>query len=384
MLKKFDLYILSECLPTFLLSLGVFSFVLLVQRMSQLFDLVIAKGVPALEVARLFVLALPTLLPLLLPISLLLAILLAMGRLSSDGEIVAMRASGVSLAENLRPVLLLSLAVTLFAAGVSLWAQPTGMRLFRLTLYDAVMRRIDVSTEAGTFTEIGQGLTLYTQASDAETGALRGLFLHSRNAPFENTVLYAPTGRIAAGPEGLILEATDAEIHALASRDKPLQRTRVAKSRFVIPLPAPTVDEGKIDERPTDELWRLSYGPASDRLARLELHKRLSLPISCLFLGLLGGSLGLHHSRVGKGRGIVLCLVLLLLYYALLTTSNTLGRRTQLQPELVMWFPDLVLGALAALAFWYKNRERPLPLEALLGGLTLRRKARAAPPGAGR
>lgn len=367
MLRKLDRYILSECAPTFALSLSVFTFVLLTHRMSQLFELVVAKGVPALDVLTLFVLALPTLLPLLLPISLLLAVLLAMGRLSSDGEIVAMRATGVGLSQNLLPIFVLSAAVTLVAAGISLWAQPAGARAFRQTLYDAVLKRINISTEAGTFTQIGEGITFFTQRVDTATGDMEGLFLYSRTAPMADSVIFAPKGKVTVAPEGLVLEVENAEIHQLASQDRPMQRTRAAKSRILIPILAPTAEESKTDEEPSGELFDAAYGPEGDRNARLEFQKRLSLPFSCLFLGLLGGSLGLHHTRVGKGRGFVLCLALLLLYYALLTASKTLGRRSDLNPELVMWFPNMVLATLAYYAYVRKNRERPLPLEAFLG-----------------
>ena len=83
-----DGYLFFECLPTLGLSLAVFSFALLMQNMFKLADLVLAKGVPALEVGRLLLLTLPALMPLLLPVSLLLAVLLAMGRLSADSEIM--------------------------------------------------------------------------------------------------------------------------------------------------------------------------------------------------------------------------------------------------------------------------------------------------------
>jgi lipopolysaccharide export system permease protein len=60
-------------------------------------------------------------------------------------------------------------------------------------------------------------------------------------------------------------------------------------------------------------------------------------------------------------------LAVLLAFYALLTAGRAMGEKGVLAPELAMWMPDLVLGAVAAAAFVRKNREAPLPLEEILG-----------------
>jgi hypothetical protein len=64
---------------------------------------------------------------------------------------------------------------------------------------------------------------------------------------------------------------------------------------------------------------------------------------------------------------VSLCLVVLLLYYALLTVGRTLGKDGALPPELAMWLPNFLLGALAVYAFARRNREAPLPLEEAVG-----------------
>jgi len=53
----------------------------------------------------------------------------------------------------------------------------------------------------------------------------------------------------------------------------------------------------------------------------------------------------------------------LLLFYALFAAGRALGGRGVILPELAIWAPDLVLGALAVYAFGRKNREAPPPLE---------------------
>ena len=123
-MKILDRYLLTQAVPTFGLTLGVLAFVLVLHRLFLLADLVVARGVPLGVVFQVLVLALPALLPLLIPVSLFVSLLVTMGRMSLDHEVVAMRACGAGLAWNLRPVLLLSTALALLTATVSLWVQP--------------------------------------------------------------------------------------------------------------------------------------------------------------------------------------------------------------------------------------------------------------------
>jgi len=358
-------YALTECLPTLGLSLAVFTFVLLTHRLFKLSDLVIAKGVPVLEVLWLLALALPVLLPLLLPVSLLLAVLLAMGRLSGDSEIVAMRASGLGLSDNLKPVMVLSALVCLLTAAVSLWAQPAAARAFQEALYQSVRNRLSLTAEAGTFIDIARGVTVYAERVDDRSGRLENLFLQLDRGTTRDVWIFARAGELRdeGGALGLLLE--DGEMHQ-GGGEQPYSRLRFGHYHLRVPLPTANWTPA-VEEMFTPALAQVAYGPERDPEALLELHQRLALPFSCLVFGLLGTSLGLHHSRAGRSRGVALCLGILLLFYALLTSGRTLGKREVLPPELAMWLPDLLLGALAVYAYVRKNREAPLPLEEAAG-----------------
>jgi lipopolysaccharide export system permease protein len=361
-----DRYVISECLPTLGLSLSTFAFVLLMQRLLRLSDLVVAKGVPLIEVVRLLMLALPALLPLLLPVSLLLAVLLAMARLSADSEIIAMRACGVGLARNIRPVLALSSVVFVAAAVLSLWAQPVAARSFRSALYESIKSRLSVMTEEGVFTELSPGVTVYAERIDSDSGLLRNLFLHMESGSTRGAWIFAELGEIREVPAGLELVLSRGELHQRLGPDKPYRRLRFDTSRQVVPLPSATAESFEIEEASSRDLARKATSPPYDRAARMELHRRLAIPASCLIFGVLGVSLGVHHARSGKSRGIVVCIVVLFAYYALLTAGKALGHKGALPPELAMWLPDLALGGFAAYAFVRKNREAPLPLEEAL------------------
>ena len=119
-----DRYILRELSAPLAISVGVFTFFLIIDRIYQLTDLVITKQVPLRLVLFLLVFLLPPLLALTLPVALLLAVLIACGRLAGDFEVAALKASGVSPLRQLRPFLAAGVTVTILVAALTLFVNP--------------------------------------------------------------------------------------------------------------------------------------------------------------------------------------------------------------------------------------------------------------------
>ncbi|MBI5043522.1 MAG: LptF/LptG family permease, partial [Nitrospirae bacterium] len=103
-MKIIDRYIIKEVLPPFILSLFVFTFVLFMNQILKLTDLLINKGISLFVILELIAFILPSFLVLTIPVSTLTASILAFNRLSNDGEITAFKASGVSLYRMILPV----------------------------------------------------------------------------------------------------------------------------------------------------------------------------------------------------------------------------------------------------------------------------------------
>ena len=103
-------YIFYELASPFALGLLVFTFILLMNKILRLVDLLVNKGVSLVEVCTLIGYLMPSFLVLTLPMAILLAILIALGKFSSDAELMAMKASGVSLYQLLPPFVILCVA----------------------------------------------------------------------------------------------------------------------------------------------------------------------------------------------------------------------------------------------------------------------------------
>jgi len=84
-------YIFREVISSTLLGTSLATFVVFLQGSRRIFELLISSSARPRVAAKVFALALPQLLPLTIPFGVLVGILIGLGRMSSDGEITAMR-----------------------------------------------------------------------------------------------------------------------------------------------------------------------------------------------------------------------------------------------------------------------------------------------------
>src|SRR5580704_2339729 len=106
-------YILRECFQPFVLSITVLTSVFLLGYLPQLANKVINNGVSVTAMSQVFLYYIPILLGYTLPIACLITVILALGHMSSENEILAMRASGIHLIRLLIPLIVTGIALCL-------------------------------------------------------------------------------------------------------------------------------------------------------------------------------------------------------------------------------------------------------------------------------
>src|SRR4051794_6625427 len=112
---KFDRYIIEEILGTFFGACIFILFVLLMFLALRLAEIFIVHGVPGNILLKMMLFMSLSFLPIALPLAFLIAILVAFGRLSSDSELIAMKASGISAARLSAAAWILAVAVVLLS-----------------------------------------------------------------------------------------------------------------------------------------------------------------------------------------------------------------------------------------------------------------------------
>src|SRR4026208_2434471 len=121
-------YVFREIVSSAMLGTLLATFVIFLQRVDRYFELLVRSSARTETVLSLFALALPPVLPLTVPFGVLVGILIGLGRMSTDGEITAMRAAGVSSRAVILPVLTFALLATVVTGIASLWLTPRAIR----------------------------------------------------------------------------------------------------------------------------------------------------------------------------------------------------------------------------------------------------------------
>jgi lipopolysaccharide export system permease protein len=362
-------YVLSEILIPFTGALLFFLFVLLMFQIINLVDFFVVHKVSAYWVLQLLgYLALSLLQPA-IPIAFLLAVLLGIGRLSTDGEIMAMRAAGLSPRQILRPVLLAGIALFALGAGVNSYLTPWGTRMFRYELFRISNTKVMSSIKEGTFMEGFFDLMLYADVVDPNGNKLNRVFLYDPRNESNPTTVVANHGRILtgqAGPDGtpgVVLRLWDGKVY----RSNPASAfvETIDFGTYDIFLSLPTAKVVGVERPMTMDVTELrrkiremNRKPGKDgedyrEINRLtmEMWSRFAMAFACVVFALLGTAFGTVRSRSTKSNSVLICLLVMLGYWQVRTLALRYGEDGYLPPFLAAEIANLLLLALALWVF---------------------------------
>src|ERR1700722_13151329 len=366
---------------------ALFSFVLFLQRVGKLFEILVRSSAPPATVAHLFVLAIPFTLSFTMPLGVLVGVLIALSRMSSDGEIIAMRAAGVPSRKVIPPVLVFATLAMLVTASASLWLTPYATWKTYKVLNQLVAAELTSEVQPQVFDEGFPNRILYI--SDVTPGSLnqwRNVFI-ADTTPVEEqkktdhdqgdgpTVTVAPHAiAVPDVPHNQIqLFLQHGVVYDVGKDPKEYYRKSVSSGAQVLEATKPNEVHAKgYTEIDTIPLYRLAYHDKTlDRdnviQARIELHQRLALPPACFLLALIGIPLGISSRKGGKSGAFVMTVALAFVYWIGLIAANGLAKQQKLPVGVAMWIPNAVFAVVGV--FLLTRMERPGDRD-LIGTLT--------------
>ena len=210
----------------------VFTFLLLIDRIFDLTDLIINKGVPVHLVLMMLVYISPAILVLTIPIGFLLAILVAFGRLSADMEVVALKACGVSPLRLLWPVVVFGLGVTAATAYLMIDAVPKSNYAFKSLVFEIVRTQATVGLKERLFNDTFGNFVIYVDEIATDQVGLRNVFVSDERKPEEQRFITAREGRLLSDEVNrrVTLRLLDGAIHETSP--SALQKYREVRFRL--------------------------------------------------------------------------------------------------------------------------------------------------------
>jgi LPS export ABC transporter permease LptG/LPS export ABC transporter permease LptF len=349
--------IFREVLTSAFLGTVLFTFVLFLRNLSKLFELLVRSSASADAVGYLFALVLPQTLTFTLPLGVLVGVLIALSRLSSDGEIIGMRAAGVPGRYVLTPILVFSSLGMAVTAACSLWLTPFSIRESYRVMNKLAAEQLTAEIQPRIFEEQFPNVILYV--SDVLPGPVvrwRNVFLADIRPPDER----AKNGQSKRGEGPRITLARE----AIAVPDIPHNRIQLTMNDWTTheadkdpvsyystsaPRGTQSLQASRPSERRAKPFQEMDTGPLWREArrsveARIELHQRLTLPLACILLPLVGIPLGVSSRKSGKSAAFVITVFLAFLYYMTMITLIGLAKQGTLSAPLALWTPNIVFA----------------------------------------
>jgi LPS export ABC transporter permease LptF/LPS export ABC transporter permease LptG len=374
-MRILDRYLVREITGPLGLGFLVYTFILLLDALFDAAEMIIRRGLPVVTVGKLLLLSLPNIIVLTIPMALLFGVLIAIGRLSSDSELVALRSTGVSLLSLYRPILLVSVLLTAVNTVLMVFVLPWGNHQLQLERLNVLTRSISTQVQPRVFWDEWENQMLYV--FEAPLGEpWQGVFLaESIPTTQSNRLTVAERGRVRIDDDGerVVLELEEAFVHEVdLSRPDNYQVSRhqrmevLVEDQFSTEQRARVTAAKSVRELTLPELaaWvgDRSLSAESRRLARVEIHKKFSIPFACLVFGIFGLPLGFNNRRGSKATGFFLSILVILGYWILLDSGEKWAQAGGIPPWLAMWAPNILFAALGLFLLARRNRDKSLLL----------------------
>lgn len=363
-------YIITEMLAPFSINLLVFTFLFLMTEMVEITDWIVNYDLDLWAVFKIILFTLPWFLMFIIPMAVMMAVLLTFLRMSNDNEIVALKSCGLSVYRLLPPVLTFALFGCLLTAFITLYGVPQSKTALDKMAIQLAATHADIGLKERTFNDAFDDVMLYVNKIDTQNKKLIDVFIEDKRQPDIVSTVVAPEGRLFSEPEKFTfhLLLSNGTIHQTNLKDR--SATSIQFDTYMLSLDFKKEIE-KYDENDKHR-EAMSIGELRQYMknraqkdqdyykAKIVLHRRFSIPIACLTMGLIAFPLGIQSKNAKRSFGLVLCLFFFLLYYLLLTIGYGFGEDGIYPPEIGMWLPNVVMGSIGLFMLIQTGRERSL------------------------
>lgn len=355
-LSTLSRYLVGQFVAIFLPVTAAFVMLYVIIDLFDRLDILLKHEASVDAAARYFFFKIPLMLTQITPPAVIVSVLLSLGLLSRRNEIVAMRASGISLGQTALPLFLLAVGVSFLSLGWNETVVPYSSRKFQYVNNIEIRKRDlrGILSDREIWYHGGAGFYNIDHV-DRQRRVVYGLVIYQFDDGFQlRSVLRIPRAEWKDG--GWVLEGVR---HTIGTD---VLTTPIDAQSVSIPE---TLDDFLEVQREPEEL---SYGLLRKRITDLtrkgidashylvDLHLKLALPFASAVLAIvaipIGGRLRRQPSIaaiVGLGTGVGFA------YWVLLGLANSLGQSGALPPLVAAWAANVVFLLVGAVLFLYSD-----------------------------
>jgi len=342
-IRILDKYLFLEFFNTFIGTLIMLVGILIVSQVMDNMKTFIASKESSVHIYLFLFYNLPKMATLVIPMSLMFSVCFVVGQFSTNKELVASMAAGVSFYRIVTPI---------FIFGGFMW-------IFMLFLSEVVVRPFNslaayeyslVQKGVGTKTDLVYQLHIkgkegfyYVYWYDAPTKSVRGGFnyikLNEKN--LADYVISAQNARYNESEKNWKLEKIE-EIY-FDEHMKVKSYTRYGEKIYTFPesadyfsKPRKKVEEMNIFELSEEIVVRKNKGvPYAD--LEVERHAIFAVPIMCLIVVIIGAIAGAYTTKSAGVMSLGISVGVVFLYYIMYSTGKSLGENGGIPPWVAVW-----------------------------------------------
>lgn len=373
---RFSWQIAKYSIRTILPYLGfawlLLSVILFVQQASRYSDIFFSNTVPSAVVWQLTLALVPNVIAFTCPMAVLLGVIIGLSKMQGDSELVAIRAAGVGNFQITIPIIILGILLSFLAFFINLKGVPFAAQLVRRIAIQNALHKLQSPIEPGVFNTEIQGFTIYVKDGDFEKGTWKNIFIYQEDKNRKEVrLITSKDGRIDSLKNGnefaenseLVLGNASISTFSIENPTEKLVSENVNNLRLLIQTKRGELirklsnNEETPEEMGLAELARFAKTQVGKEKTEAEIlwQRRIILSITPLIFAVLGTSLVLRFNRGGRGWGIILALLSLIIYYLVALFGEQLARTDKISVILASLFP-IVLTILAI--FWFFLSQR--------------------------
>ena len=365
-IKVLDRYLLRGLVMPFLGALAFLTMMLLLDRIFDLMDLLLKRGVPARSVLELLLLALPSILALTVPMGVLVAVLVSFGRLSGDFEIIAMKSLGISVKRIMLAPLIASIFVFLAMVAFNNYVMPEANHRLKNLILDIHQMKPSLEIKPGIFNTIDR-YRLYFKKKDDKTSTLFDVKIQEIPETGGLRTILAEKAKLKSQNGTLIVTLFNGEIHeAIGPKKEEYRKLKFTEHILRIPVGTGLSRRERsyrsdremsvsmlLNEirRTKKELMRTNVEEKSRReflerkirKFKVEVHKKFALPFASVVFILFGLPIAVMARDKGYGTAFGLSFPIFTLYYVFLVGGESMADKGLIEPSIAIWLPNLLL-----------------------------------------
>ena len=347
-------YIVGATIPYVLLSLLLLTAVLFAQQAARLAEVLVYTDLPFSVVGGISATLIPGVLTFTIPLATLAGIIIGFSRMGTDSEIVAMRSAGVGSWTMLWPVILMGLILTGATAYIHLKEAPQAARDLEKIALQGLLAKLESPVEPRTISTLPK-FVVYARDGDKALGTWGRVFIFTQGEDRSTKIFTARSGRIDSSGDQSELVLTDVLSTEFPDVEGEAEKSYVVARFDQLRL---SIDTGRaniiksLNERDTnadtmdwkDLRERAQNGEEKEKREAIRiLNRRTALACAPLIFSLLGGVLGLKVRRGGRGIGVILSLVIVIVYYLGSLLGESMARAGSISPYIGPWIATAVM-----------------------------------------